>query len=200
MDLGGILPDELLEDGFYDSQAVWPDEPDWLLPPTIHGEALPSVPVRVMVYLLNPNAQNSEAAIAYLEYAVSHREPGDEGLFKPDEAKPVLRPSMERLIDWIEETKRDEDNALPADEAALLEQIEAVRAAPDSWAITEIRLRQYKEIILPCLDMRLSPLLSLSAKQEGGVYHRLLQTALGYVEGDAALSECLDDLQAIAEE
>lgn len=148
--------------------------------------------LKLSVYLLNPHAQNPEAAIAYLEYVAAHRDPGDEGLMKPNMAKPVLHPAVQEELDWRWET------ASSAQQAELRAYEAAVRAAPDSWAITEYRLNVYQQMIAPYLDLRLHPLLSASAKQEGGTYKLLLEILPDYVEGNKTLDECLNALQKAA--
>ena len=204
IDLGGERPKNLPENGerFYELETVQPDEVCWQLPPTISNGAKPSVPIWLVVYVLNPNAKNPEAAMEYLEYIATHRAPGDEGLLKPDLAKPVLRPSMEDFIDFIIEDQRAVDKARGrrTDEAALQAQVDAVCAAPDSWAITDKRLDIYRKVILPHLELRRDPLLSLSSKREGGVYDLLLKTILEYVSGNETLKECLDGLQTLVDE
>lgn len=137
------------------------DDPQWLLPPTVMREAEPSVPVRMYVYVINAHAQNTDKALQYLEYMVSHRDSGDEGLLKPDNAEAVFY---------------SESNV---------------------WAITEKRLMAYKETCLPYLDMRMHPLFSLSAKQEGGTYFRMLEIVMEYVEGNAELDICQARLEHI---
>ena len=114
------------------------DDPQWMLPPTVMKEAEPSVPVRMYVYIVNVHAQNIDKALQYLEYVVSHRDSGDEGLLKPDNAEAVFD---------------SESNV---------------------WSVTEKKLMAYKENYLPYLDMRMHPLFSFSAKQEGGTYFRFL--------------------------
>ena len=138
----------------------------------------------------------------YLEYIAAHRAPGDEGLFKPDLAEPVLRPSMEVFIDFIIEDQRGADKArgICTDEAALQAQVDAICAAPDSWAITDKRLDTYRKVILPHLDLRRDPLLSLSSKKDGGIYDLLLKTVLEYVSGNQTLKACLDGLQTLVNE
>ena len=44
-----------------------------VLPPAIGSDASPTVEGRLHVYLLNPNSQHKEAAIAYLEYVAAYR-------------------------------------------------------------------------------------------------------------------------------
>lgn len=194
LSLGGDFPEHLPQSGqrYYDMENKYPDEPHWLLPPTVTVDSKPSIPVKLSVYLLNPHAQNPEAAIAYLEYVAAHRDPGDEGLMKPNIAKPVLHPAVQEELDWGWET------ASSAHQDELRAYEAAVRAAPDSWAITEYRLNVYQQMIAPYLDLRLHPLLSASAKQEGGTYKLLLEILLDYVEGNKTLDECLNALQKAA--
>lgn len=204
IDLGGEYPKNLPESGerFYELETAQPDEIYWQLPPTIVHGAKPSVPIWLVVYVLNPNAKNPEAAMEYLEYIAAHRAPGDEGLFKPDLAEPVLRPSKEVFIDFIIEDQRGADKArgICTDEAALQAQVDAICAAPDSWAITDKRLDTYRKVILPHLDLRRDPLLSLSSKKDGGIYDLLLKTVLEYVSGNQTLKACLDGLQTLVNE
>ncbi|MEG0513215.1 MAG: hypothetical protein RR653_10940 [Clostridia bacterium] len=207
MDLGGAFPENLPESGirFYEQEAALQtrkDEPHWLLPPTINGKAKHSVPVCMIVYVLNPNAQHPNAAMKYMEFIAAKREPGDEGLFKPEKAKPVLHPAMQRNINNTMETHRNEDKARQkkTDEAALQAYAGAVRAAADSWAITENRLDTYRKVFLPYLDLRLDPLLASSSKKEGGRYNLLLEEMLEYMAGNRTLPQCLDDMQIIAEQ
>ncbi|MEG0049878.1 MAG: hypothetical protein RR865_12010, partial [Clostridia bacterium] len=148
------------------------------------------------------NAQHPNAAMKYMEFIAAKREPGDEGLFKPEKANPVLHPAMQRNIDNTMETQRNEDKARQkkTDEAALQAYAGAVRAAADSWAITENRLDAYRKVFLPYLDLRLDPLLASSSKKEGGRYNLLLEEMLEYMAGNRTLPQCLDDMQIIAEQ
>ena len=197
LSLNGDFPDDLPDRGErnYEMETEYIDEPQWLLPPTVASEARPSVPVKLSVYLLNRNAQNPDAALAYLDYVATHRDAGREGLLKPDQAEPVLHPGVQSELNWRWEMQRDTAADSSAHEAALQAYEAAVRAAPDSWAITEKRLDLYQNAFLPYLDLRLHPLFSASAKKDGGIYDLLLKTALNYVEGDMALEECLNSLQ-----
>lgn len=202
VDLGGSLSSADTVTYGISAETLQTDDPQWLLPLPVSAASKPSIPVRMAVYVLNPNAQNPEAAVAYLEFIAAHRTAGDEGLLKPDEAAPVLHPSTEEMIRWIDESQRacDAEQGVPTDEDALQVRINAICAAADSWAITENRLQQYRQILLPCLDLRLTPLLSPSSKGEGGTYSLLLQKTLSYVEGKGTLKECIGEMQAIVAE
>lgn len=171
----------------------------WMLPPTIIKDAQPTVSVHLIVYLLNPNAQNPEAAIKYLEYVATHRALGEDGLLKPDKAEPVLYPAIERMIRFIiqEQHQSDAEAGVETDEDVLKAQMDSIRSAPDSWEITENKLSDYIENILPYIELRLSPYLSVSAKMEGGVYQRMLQAINSYVNGDLTIEQCLTELEVI---
>lgn len=202
VDLGGSLSSADTVPYGLSGETLQTDDPQWLLPLPVSAASKPSIPVWMTVYVLNPHAQNPEAAVDYLEFTVAHRAPGNEGLLKPEEAVPVLRPSAEETIRWIDESQRaaDAEQGVSTDEEALQARINAVRAAPDSWAITENRLKQYRQSLLPCLDLRLTPLLSPSSKGEGGSDTLLVQKAMSYVEGKETLEECLEEMQAIVAE
>ncbi|MDO5297869.1 MAG: hypothetical protein Q4F18_00460 [Clostridia bacterium] len=176
LSLNGALSTNLPDNGV----SGYTDDPQWLLPPTVTPGAQPVVPVRVYVYLLNANAQNPDAAMAYLDNIATHRQPGNEGLMKPESAEPTLHPAY----------REDLEQADDATRAAML-------AAPDYWAITQPRLDAYLNIFLPCLDMQMHPLLSISSKRDG-TYNQMLEIIMAYVEGDTALEECLSGLQKLS--
>ncbi len=176
LSLSGAFPENLPNRGvrMYDEASGYTDDPQWLLPPTVTPGAQPIVPTTAFVYLLSANAQNPDAAVAYLEDIATHRHPKQEGLMKPESAEPTLHPSL-----W-EELERVDD----ATRAAML-------AAPDSWTITQERLDAYRNTFLPCLDMELHPL------RRDETFARLLDTVMVYVEGDISLDDCLSDLQEV---
>ena len=60
------------------------------------------------------------------------------------------------------------------------------------------RLEAYREEIAPYVDLRLHPLLAGSQKRDGGVYARMLRAVCDYVEGGAALEDCLTRLENLA--
>lgn len=115
--------------------------------------APPVVPARLTVYVLNPNAANPALALRFLEYAAAHRQPELDALSKPMTAEPVLQPAIEAQLQWIVEEQRawDASQGLATDEEALLRRINAIKAAPDSWAVEETRLQAYRDGIAPCV-------------------------------------------------
>ena len=177
-----------------------PSAPDWQLPPALSPDARRTAGANLLVYVLNPNARNPDVAMAYLEYLCGHRALYDEALLKPASASPVLHPQIEEWIAWIIEDQHalDAELGIPTDEAALAARTDAIRAAPDSWAVTQGRLEAYREEIAPYVDLRLHPLLAGSQKRDGGVYARMLRAVCDYVEGGAALEDCLTRLETLA--
>ena len=107
---------------------------------------------------------------------------------------------IEEWIAWIIEDQNalDAELGLETDEEALAARTDAIRAAPDSWAVTQGRLEAYREEIAPYVDLRLHPLLAGSQKRDGGVYARMLRAVCDYVEGGAALEDCLTRLENLA--
>ena len=93
----------------------------------------------------------------------------------------------------------DAEQGLKTDEEALTARTDAIRAAPDSWAVTQGRLEAYREEIAPHVDLRLHPLLAGSQRRDGGVYARMLRAVCDYVEGEAALEDCLTRLETLAD-
>lgn len=177
--LGGNPP-ETRDARELDEENKVTESPCWLIPPTVIPNVDPNVPVRVYVYLLNPHAQNVDAAIAYLEYIVSHRDPGKEGLMKPEHAEVILRPLAQHDLEDANAEKQAE-----------------ILCMPDSWAITQERLDVYRDILLPNLDMQLHPLLSVSARREGGLFNLLHEIVVSYLDGHKSLEECLANLQEV---
>lgn len=171
----------------------------WKTPcPVIQGAA-PVVPAQLMVYVLNPNAANPELALRYLESIAAHRQLEQDALLKPMTAEAVLHPGVEAQIEWMIEEQRafDEAQGRETDEEALAGHINAIKAAPDSWAVEETRLAYYRDEIAPYVRLQLHPLLTGQAKAEGGIYSQLLQTVLVYVNGEGTLEECVQNLAAL---
>ena len=182
LSLSGASPANLPDRGvrMVDDASVYTDDLQWLLPPVVTPGARPIVPVRVYVYLLSANAQNPDAAMGYLNYIATHRQMSNEGLMKPESSEPTLHSAY-----W-EELEQADDVA----RAEILDM-------PDSWAITQQRLDVYLDTFLPCLDMQMHPLLSISS-QRGGIYNQMLEIVMKYVEGDTTLDECLSGLQQVS--
>lgn len=178
-----------------------PSAPDWQLPPALSPDARQTAGANLLVYVLNPNARHPDLAVTYLEYLCEHRALDDEALIKPASASPVLHPQIEEWIAWIIEDQHalDAEQGLKTDEEALTARTDAIRAAPDSWAVTQGRLEAYREEIAPHVDLRLHPLLAGSQRREGGVYDRMLRAVRDYVEGGAALEDCLTRLETLAD-
>lgn len=182
LSLSGASPANLPDRGvrMVDDASVYTDDLQWLLPPVVTPGARPIVPVRVYVYLLSANAQNPDAAMGYLNYIATHRQMSNEGLMKPESSEPTLHSAY-----W-EELEQADDVA----RAAIL-------AMPDSWAITQQRLDVYLDTFLPCLDMQMHPLLSISSQRDG-IYNQMFEIVMKYVEGDTTLDECLSELQQVS--
>lgn len=171
----------------------------WQVPCAVASDLPPTIPANLTVYVLNPNAANPELALRFLEYVAAHRQPSDEALLKPMTAEPMLHPGVEAQIEWMIKDQRafDEAQGRETDEEALERRINAIKAAPDSWAVEETRLQAYRERIVPYVRLQLHPLLSRQAKAAGGAYDQMLQTMLAYVGGEGTLAECLQKLDSL---
>lgn len=167
--------------------------PNWGIPAVVGMTAKPSLPVTLAVYVINTNAQNPDLAIMYAEQIALGRNSEDDACLKPLTAEPVIHPGTQQMIDWLIEDQYAYDAQLgvETDETALQQRVDAIRAAPDSWAVYEPKLNEYRERIVPVLDLRLSPLLCSTAKREGGSYHQMLATVTDCVEGRITVEECV---------
>ncbi len=174
----------------------------WQLPSRVAAEVPPTVPARMTVYVLNPNAANPELALRFLEYVAAHRRPDQDALLKPLSATPVLQHEVELQIRRIIEEQHafDEKSGLEPDEDALQRRIDAILAAPDSWAVDENRLQIYREEIAPYATLQLHPLLTRQAKEAGGLYQQMLEAVLAYADGDTTLEECLKKLDELSQQ
>lgn len=171
----------------------------WTLPCRISPESSPNIPARLSVYVLNPHAKNPDLALRYLEYMSSHRLPDIEALLKPESAVPALHPGVQKQMEEIvkEQYAFDAEHGVATDEAALQTRLDAIASDPASWAVAEDRLAEYKEQILPWLDLRISPLLCSSAKQEDGVFDEMKSTVMTFVEENVTLEECITKLNKL---
>lgn len=204
VDLKGKSP--VAGEGFrdYTSETSGEEElmPKWQLPCAIAEGIRPVVPAQLTVYVLNPNAANPGPALMYLESIAANRSPETEALLKPMSAVAVLHPGVEAQIEWMIREQKDyeTEHGLAHDEAGLEGHISAIKSAPDSWAVEESRLRVYREKIAPCVSLQLHPLLTRQARGEGGMYDRMMQLVLRYVNGEGTLEECLQMLDALMRE
>lgn len=171
----------------------------WKIPCPVIPGAAPVVPSQLMVYVLNPNAANPALALRYLESIAAHRQPEQDALLKPMTAEAVLHPGVEAQIEWMIEEQRafDEAQGRETDEEALASRIDAIKAAPDSWAVEETRLAYYRDEIAPYVRLQLHPLLTGQAKAEEGAYDQMLKAVLAYVNGEGTLEECVQNLVAL---
>ena len=172
----------------------------WQLPCAVDGGQLPVVPARMTVYVLNPNAANPELALRFLEQIAARRQPGQEALLKPMTAEPALHPAVEAQIGQMTEEQQAMGGGSEADEATPAGRAEAIKAAPDSWAVEETRLQIYRERIAPCVRLPLHPLLSKQSRASGGAYDRMLEAVLACADGEGTLEDCLQKLEAAAAE
>lgn len=202
VDLHGQLavPVQPGESRVYSQSELDPPAPIlWQVPSAVTAELSPIIPARLTVYILNPNAANPELALRFLEYVAAHRQPGDEAMLKPMTAEPTIHPGVEAQIEWMIEDQRafDEAQGWETDEEALARRIDAIKAAPDSWAVEETRLQAYRERIVPHMVLQLHPLLTREAKAAGGTYDQMLGTVLDFVDGEGTLEECVQRLDAL---
>ena len=172
-----------------------------VLPPAIGSDASPTVQGRLHVYLLNPNSQHKEAAIAYLEYVAAYRSAHTQALLKPESAQPVLHAGVEAWIEDIITQQRamDAEEGIETDEAALAERVEAIKAMPESWEVTETALEMYREEIVPCIDLMLRPIMASSASQAGKEYDVLLQNVMSCLNGQITIEECVQNMDELLE-
>lgn len=118
-------------------------------------------PVRVHLYVLNPNSRNKEEAIAFLEYAVSAADAQQRALLSPFRAEPALQPFAEQ---WCEQIKQEHEmnhaQGNEVSERELERRLTEIRAIPGHWQVSQERLNLYRDHLFPKLDFRLHPLLA----------------------------------------
>lgn len=154
-------------------------------------------PMYVYLYILNPNSENKEAALAFLEHAACATDGASRALFAPDIAKPVLLPYAEQ---WIEEVKIQhaqdvKDGILPDDPAALEERLENIRNMPGHQVVSQQGIDLYREKILPGLDLRMQPLLGWHARD---VRTQMQAEILRYLADEITLDQTIEALNELA--
>lgn len=154
-------------------------------------------PMYVYLYILNPNSENKEAALAFLEHAACATDGASRALFAPDVAQPVLLPYAEQ---WIEEVKIQhaqdvKDGLLPDDPAALEERLENIRNMPGHQAVSQQGIDLYREKILPGLDFQLHPLLGWHARD---VRSQMQAEILRYLADEITLDQAIERLNELA--
>lgn len=202
IDLGGALPSgtNSEERSYSLDEPIITKAPAWKIPSGIHGEMLPSLPIDLTVYVLNPNAKHPDLAMAYLEYLSAHRNFSDDAMLKPSLAEPTLRPGVQQQVDWFIEEQRsfDAQHGKETDEKALAARVDAICSAPDSWEVENSKLLTYQKNIVPFLHLDVCPVLSAASKQEGGLYHSMLEVVISYCNDDIPLETCIEELDQLA--
>lgn len=155
-------------------------------------------PMYLYLYILNPNSENKEAALAFLEYAARERDGASRAMFAPEKAGPVLLPYAEQ---WIEEVKVQHaqdvrDGLLPDDPAALEERIENIRQMPGHMLVTQDNIDLYRQRILPKLDLQMQPLLSWHSRE---VREQMKEEIFRYLADELTLDETSKSLNLLAE-
>lgn len=176
--------------------------PRWSPAASISEGAARGCDADLVVYVLNPNAQNPELAIAFLEYMAAHRWREEEAMLKPDTARPIMHEVMEGWMDWIREDQLalEKEMGLPHDEEALNQRLEAVRQEPSSWAVIASKLELYREAVAPYLRLSLHPLLAAPSAREDGAFFLMVEAVTAYAEGQGKLEDCLSTLDRLAQQ
>ena len=144
-------------------------ERQYIAPLRIDAAEPAAYPVRVHLYVLNPNSENKAEAIAFLEYAASVADAQQRALLAPHTAEPALLPFAAQ---WMEEIRLEHaqkaSQGEPLSEQELKRRMEEIQNIPGHWQVAQERLLQYRDEVFPNLDLQLYPLLSThsSALQE----------------------------------
>lgn len=167
-------------------------------PIRIDADSPERYPMYLYLYILNPNSENKEAALAFLEYAACETDGASRAMFAPETAQPVLLPFAEQ---WIEDVKIQhaqdvQDGLLPNDPAALEERIENIRHMPGHMLVTRQNIDLYRQSILPKLDLQMHPLISWHSKE---AREQMKNEILRYLADELTLDQTIDSLNALAE-
>lgn len=193
----------LFSDIFLSLQGRCEDDPEAdrvvILPPSVGMDEPPAVQARLHVYLLNPNSQNKEIAIDYLEYVTQHRSAHTQALLKPESAKPTLYASVESWINDIitEQRALDAAEGIKTDEDALASRVDAIKAMPESWEVTEDALKMYREDIAPCVDLSLWPVMVSSGSHTAVKFDDLFQYMMSCLNGQITIEECVHNIEEL---
>ena len=144
------------------------------------------------VYLVNANSTNKEAAIAYLEYIVSHYSSHTNALLRPNTAEPALYSYVD---EWIQNVA-DDQHALGIHTDAISEEeelaalIAGFMSMPDNWEVEQEALTYYRENIAPFIDLELHPLLSDQRAWHDSTFTKMVTVIQEYLEGSLTLNQC----------
>lgn len=132
-----------------------------IAPLRIDAEKTAGYPVRVHLYVLNPNSENQEEAITFLEYVASVADAQQSALLSPYTAEESLLPFAAQWMEEIRLEYEEQDNpSTPFSEEELKRRLDEIRNIPGHKQVAEDRLLQYRNEIFPNLDLQMHPLLS----------------------------------------
>lgn len=174
---------------------LYPDR-QYTAPLRIDDQNVESYPVRLHLYVLNPNSENKEEAIAYLEYVSAVADAEKQAMLSPHTAHPSLLPYAEK---WIAEVRLEceqliaQGERLPEGEAER--RVDEIRNIPGHWEVEEERLKQYTEQIFPKLDLQLHPLLD---PHSGGL-EKMKEAVTKYLSDEISLDQLVENLNQLAQ-
>lgn len=148
--------------------------------PTLFSSLEQKYPAVMMVYVLNPNSQHKEEALAYLEWMAQNR-PIQDAAWLQQDSEAQLIPS--EYLSSLPEGEKKEDEL----------------ARRNNWLVYGPHLQFYREEILPQLTLLTTPLLERQRMISQPVYPEILTQFSQYLTDEQSAEQCLVQIQEIVD-
>ncbi len=179
---------------------------DYLPPPSTQGASPGPVIATVTVYVVNPYTRHPEEAMVFLRYITASR-PSFEYAALVANAEPYFFDSdiLAHDDENIAKYEGQLSTATTAQQAQLQENIDYLRNEqtrimndPARWAVWEKTLLQYRESLIPHVQVNVSPYLGgRMHHSDNDLWQSLLQALRLYLDGSMDLRQCTERMNRV---
>lgn len=173
---------------------------NWTMPAQVNTEKEPLVYAQMQVMFINPNTENYDAALAYLETAIEAISPIGEAQISPEVNEPIADSNWssekEALLEEIEQCRTDMEDADAVEKADMQAYIDMLNqyisdkeAGP--WLASAEEIAAYRDV---ARHMHFAEHSAYLGYAQQSAYDELVGIGLQYVEGKLTQEAFIDRL------
>ena len=173
---------------------------NWTMPAQVNIEKEPLVYAQMQVMFINPNTENYDAALAYLETAIEAISPIGEAQISPEVNEPIADSNWssekEALLEEIEQCRTDMEDADAVEKADMQAYIDMLNQyisdkEADPWLASAEEIAAYRDVARHMYFAEHSAYLGYAQQS---AYDELVGIGLQYVEGKLTQEAFIDRL------